>query len=289
MSDYILELNDVSFKYDNAPTIEEPALKHLNFKVKQGEYVGVIGANNSGKSSLCLLCNGLIPKAIEGEYSGHVLVNGVDVKQLSTAKIAETVGLVLPDPEAQLSQITVYDELTFGPANFNYDKETIHKEAQRVLELMKLETMAQRSPFSLSGGEQQRVAIASVLTMNPEVLVLDEPTSNLDPLSTEEIFQIIGRLNKENGMTVVLVEHELELMAQYVDRFVIMDKGEIILDGTPEEVFSHRDVFDRIGMFIPSVTEVSSIVDKKFEKWGNYTYPITLDEMIELIEKRKAQ
>ena len=131
------------------------------------------------------------------------------------------------------------------------------------------------------------VAIASVLAMNPQILVLDEPTSNLDPLSTEEIFQIICKLNRELNMTVLLVEHEVELMAQFVDRFVVMDNGRIILDGTPREVFSHREVFEQIKMFIPTVTSLAGEIDEEYRGWGNYEYPITLEEMIKIIDSRK--
>ncbi|MBR0473626.1 MAG: ATP-binding cassette domain-containing protein [Erysipelotrichaceae bacterium] len=287
MSEYILELKDVNFKYENAPTVEEPALKNINLKVKKGEFIGVIGSNNSGKSTLCALCNGLIPKALDGEFSGQVLVDGQDIKDVSTAKMSQKVGLVLPDPEAQLSQLTVYDELTFGPSNLELPREKIFEEADRVMKLIRLENFKERSPFSLSGGEQQRVAIASVLAMNPEILVLDEPTSNLDPLSTQEIFEIICKLNREMNMTVILVEHEVELMAQYVDRFVVMDNGRIVLDGSPKEVFSHREVFEQIKMFIPTVTSLAGEIDEEYRKWGNYEYPITLEEMIKIIDSRK--
>ena len=287
MSEYILELKDVNFKYENAPTVEEPALKNINLKVKKGGFIGVIGSNNSGKSTLCALCNGLIPKALDGEFSGQVLVDGQDIKDVSTAKMSQKVGLVLPDPEAQLSQLTVYDELTFGPSNLELPREKIFEEADRVMKLIRLENFKERSPFSLSGGEQQRVAIASVLAMNPEILVLDEPTSNLDPLSTQEIFEIICKLNREMNMTVILVEHEVELMAQYVDRFVVMDNGRIVLDGSPKEVFSHREVFEQIKMFIPTVTSLAGEIDEEYRKWGNYEYPITLEEMIKIIDSRK--
>ena len=287
MSEYVLELKDVNFKYDNAPSIEEPALKNISLNVRKGEFVGIIGSNNSGKSTICALCNGLIPKSIDGEFSGTVKVNGHDIKDYSTARMSQEVGLVLPDPEAQLSQLTVYDELTFGPSNLELPREEIEARAERILKLIRLENFRDRSPFSLSGGEQQRVAIASVLTMNPEILVLDEPTSNLDPLSTEEIFEIICRLNREMNMTVILVEHEIELMAKYVDRFVVMDNGRIVLDGTPREVFSHKDVFEQIRMFIPTVTSLAGVIDEEYRKWGRHEYPITLEDMYEIIDSGK--
>ena len=289
MSETVLEFSDVSFKYDNAPSVEEPALKHINLKISTGEFVGIIGSNNSGKSTVCALCNGLIPKAIDGQYSGDVLVNGKNLKDISIAKAAEMVGLVLPDPEAQLSQLSVYDELTFGPANLNMTRQQCFEAADRVMKLLRLEEFRDRSPFSLSGGEQQKVAIASVLAMNPQILVLDEPTSNLDPLSTQEIFDILYRLNKEEGITVVLVEHEVELMAQYVDRFIVMDSGTVALDGTPEEVFKREDIFNSIRMFIPTVTSLAAEIDEEYRRWGNYPYPVTLEQMYTIIDKNKEK
>ncbi len=289
MRETVLELKDVCFKYDNAPSVEEPALKHIDLKVGKGEFVGIIGSNNSGKSTVCALCNGLIPKAIDGEFSGEVFVNGKNLKDFSIASTSRMVGLVLPDPEAQLSQMTVYDELTFGPANLNLSKEECHAAAERVMKLLKLEEFRDRSPFSLSGGEQQRVAIASVLAMNPEILVLDEPTSNLDPLSTQEIFDIVCQLNRQEGITVLLVEHEVELMAQYVDRFIVMDNGTIALDGTPEEVFKHEDVFNSIKMFIPTVTSLAAEIDEEYNRWGNHAYPVTLDGMYEILDRKQEK
>ncbi|MBR0138108.1 MAG: ABC transporter ATP-binding protein [Erysipelotrichaceae bacterium] len=289
MGETVLEFVDVSFKYDNAPTIEEPALKHINLKIEKGEFVGIIGSNNSGKSTVCSLCNGLIPKAIDGEYSGDVFVNGKNLKGISIAKASEMVGLVLPDPEAQLSQLSVYDELTFGPANLNMSKQECFEAADRVMKLLRLEEFRNRSPFSLSGGEQQKVAIASVLAMNPQILVLDEPTSNLDPLSTQEIFDILYRLNKEEGITVVLVEHEVELMAQYVDRFIVMDNGMVAIDGTPEEVFKREDIFNSIRMFIPTVTSLAAEIDEEYRRWGNHPYPVTLEQMNTIIDKNKEK
>lgn len=175
-----------------------------------------------------------------------MLVNGQSIRDMETAALARSVGSVFSDPEAQMSQVTVLDELYFGPANLNRPKEEILAAAQSVMELLDLAKFRDRSPFQLSGGEQQRVAIASVLTMQPEILALDEPTSNLDPISTERIFQVIAQLNREMGTTVLLVEHEIELLAQYATRILVVHDGAILLDGTPQEVFSRRDIFDSI-------------------------------------------
>ncbi len=286
MKKTVLEFQDVSWKYEDA---NELALDHIDLKIGEGEFVGIVGANDSGKSSLCRVCNGLIPQSFTGEISGRVFVDGKDAKGVQTAKLAKTVGSVFSDPEAQLSQITVFDELAFGSANLGVEKEEIVRRVDRVLKLLGLEEMRDRSPFQLSGGEQQKVAIASVLSMNPEILVLDEPTSNLDPISTEQIFRVISKLNREAGITVLLVEHEIELLAQYAERIIVMDKGKIRLDGTPREVFSRKDVFDEIGIYIPQVTQVSRILKEQFSAWNGETDPLTLEEMIRIIGRRREQ
>ena len=282
MKDTVLEFQDVSWKY--ADTKEE-AVSHLNLSVKKGEMVGIVGINDAGKSTLCRICNGLIPNSFSGDFTGRVLLEGNDIKGMQTAELAEKVGSVFSNPEAQLSQITVFDELAFGPANLGVGKKEILEKVEQILKLLDLEEMRDRSPFQLSGGEQQRVSIASVLTMNPEILVLDEPTSNLDPISTEGIFQVISQLNKEEGITVLLVEHEIELLARYADRILVMDQGKIILEGTPREVFSHEDVFERIGIYIPQVTRVAEILKEKHGIWKEKENPLTLDEMFSLLSQ----
>jgi len=289
MDDYVLELKNVSWTYENAPNIEEPQLKNINLKIKRGEYVGIIGANNSGKSTLCNLCNGLIPKSINGEFKGQVLVEGKDIANMTVPQTSEWVGYVLSDPEAQLSQITVFDELTFGPSNMNIEKQQILSKAEEVIKLLNLEELRDRNPFTLSGGQMQRVAIAAVLAMEPKILVLDEPTSNLDPLGTKEIFKTVAALNKDLNMTVLMVEHEIETMARYVDRFIVMDKGEIILDGTPKEVFKHRDVFEKIGIFLPNVYEMAYIADKKYNAWKKDDYPVSIRQMYEILDAGKGE
>ncbi len=286
MAETVLEFKNVTWRYEGTPKKGRNALEDVSLSVKKGEYVGIIGANDAGKSTLCRLCNGLIPNSFNGDLSGDVFVNGRNIKDIPTAQLAGEVGSVFADPEAQLSQISVFDELAFGPSNLEVPREEIIKRVEETMDIMGIRAFRDRSPFSLSGGEQQKVAIASVMTMTPEILVLDEPTSNLDPIGTESVFMIIDELNKKEGMTIILVEHEIELMAQFVDRFIVLDEGQVILDGTPEEVFSHRDVFEKIGIFVPTVTEIASIADKKYGSWDGSKYPITLDEMLDKIDER---
>ena len=286
MPETVLELKNVTWRYEGTPKKSRNALNGVSFSVHKGEYVGIIGPNDAGKSTICRLCNGLIPNSFNGELSGEVLVNGRNIKDIPTAQLAGEVGSVFADPEAQLSQISVFDELAFGPSNLEVSREEIIRRVEETMDIMGIRDFRDRSPFSLSGGEQQKVAIASVMTMTPEILVLDEPTSNLDPIGTESVFTVVDELNEKEGMTIILVEHEIELMAQFVDRFIVLDEGQILLDGTPEEVFSHREVFEKIGIFVPTVTEIASIIDKKYDKWDGSDYPITLDGMLQKIDER---
>ncbi len=280
VSNSIIEFNHVNWKYADT---RFPAIKDMNFKVNRGEFIGIIGVNDSGKSTLCRLCNGLIPHSFTGELSGNVQIEGEDIKNIQTAQLAEKSGLVFADPEAQLSQMTVLDELAFGPANLGLPKEEIIETVNKVLCLMDLDSMRDRSPYSLSGGEQQRVAIASVLAMNPGILVLDEPTSNLDPAGTKKIFQTIKGLNRDTGITVLLVEHEVELLAEYASRIIVLDHGHILLDGTPREVFSNIETFHQIGIHIPQVTQVSENIKNNYGLWKEEPDPLTLSEMITLL------
>lgn len=276
MNQPVLEFKNVTWTYED---MDHPALRDVSFTVDRGELVGIIGVNDAGKSTLCRLCNGLIPHSFIGQLTGDVLVNGQSIRDMVTAALARSVGSVFSDPEAQMSQVTVLDELYFGPANLNRPKEEILAAAQSVMELLDLAKFRDRSPFQLSGGEQQRVAIASVLTMQPEILALDEPTSNLDPISTERIFQVIAQLNREMGTTVLLVEHEIELLAQYATRILVVHDGAILLDGTPQEVFSRRDIFDGIGLEVPQVTQIAACAGEEYGLWTGEPLPITMEQL----------
>ena len=276
MNQPVLEFKNVTWTYED---MDHPALRDVSFTVDRGELVGIVGVNDAGKSTLCRLCNGLIPHSFIGQLTGDVLVNGQSIRDMETAALARSVGSVFSDPEAQMSQVTVLDELYFGPANLNRPKEEILAAAQSVMELLDLAKFRDRSPFQLSGGEQQRVAIASVLTMQPEILALDEPTSNLDPISTERIFQVIAQLNREMGTTVLLVEHEIELLAQYATRILVVHDGAILLDGIPQEVFSRRDIFDGIGLEVPQVTQIAACAGEEYGLWTGEPLPITMEQL----------
>lgn len=275
-----IKFEHVSFCYEGGST---EALSDIHLTIREGEFVGIIGPNAAGKSSVCRLCNGLIPHSFDGALQGNILVQGLNTTGTKTAQLAKMVGSVFADPEAQLSQMTVWEEIAFGVANLSVPREEIMRRVEETLRLMNISDMRDRSPFTLSGGEQQRVAIASVLAMQPDILVLDEPTSNLDPQGTEDVFRTVHRLNSERGLTVIMVEHEIELLAKYASRIILMDQGKIIMDGAPGEVFHHAQLFQRIGMNIPQVTETALILDQEYNSWNAPDYPLTLEKAYEMI------
>ena len=232
----VIEVSGLSYSY---PTSSIPALKNLDFQVEAGQFVAVIGANGAGKSTLCLALSGLIPALFNGKISGSVSINGMNTSDYSPAEFAGKVGLVLQNPANQLSEMryTVFEELAFGLENLGISALEMPARIERTLEQTGLKDLRNRSPYSLSGGEQQRLALAAMLVLEPPVLILDEPTAMLDPQSSWEVFKIILSLT-QTGTTVIISEHHLEWIAEYADRVIVLDGGEIVLDGKPAEVLT---------------------------------------------------
>lgn len=226
-----IKITDLSYRY---PTAEEEVLRHVSLTIKKGELCAIVGANGSGKTTLCNAIRGFVPKFYKGEISGEVLVNGKDVQKEDIGSTALEVGFVFQNPFTQISGIadTVYEELAFGLENMGIDPTEINERIEKMMKLTKIEEFRDRDPYQLSGGQQQRVALASILVMRQDILVIDEPTSQLDPQSTDDVFEMI-QLMKNMGKTVVLVEHKMEQIAEYADHVVVMDKGKIVLEGTP--------------------------------------------------------
>lgn len=279
----VLEWQGVSFKYAGT---KRWALKDLSISVSRGEFVGVVGPNGAGKTTLARTANGLIPHSYAGTMKGQVLVAGRDTAHTPTAQLALTVGLVFSDPEAQLSQMTVWEEIAFGPSNLGLPLPEIQERVEEMLSLLRLDKFRNRSPLSLSGGEQQRVVIASVLAMKPEILVLDEPCANLDPVGIQEVFETVARLNREQGITVVMAEHELELLAEHATRLIVLDTGSVVADGAPADVLRQRDLFERLHIRLPGVTRLAQVLDDKYGRWPD-KYPVTIDEAYQAISARK--
>lgn len=259
-----IALEHVNYIYSPGTAYEKRALNDISLEIEQGQFVGIIGHTGSGKSTLIQHLNGLM-KATSGDilYDGQsIYAEGYDMR-----KLRSQVGLVFQYPEHQLFEVDVISDVCFGPKNQGLSEEESEKNAREALELVGFpEKYYKQSPFELSGGQKRRVAIAGVLAMKPKVLILDEPTAGLDPKGRDEILDQIAKLHKETGMTVVLVSHSMEDVARYVDRIIVMNKGEKMLDSTPKEVFRHYKELEEVGLAAPQVTYVMhDLKDRGFD------------------------
>ena len=261
----LIKIKNLSFTYANA---EEPAIKNINLTIDEGEFVLLTGPSGCGKTTLCRCLNGLIPHFFTGEMQGDVIIDGLNTREHPVYKLAQKVGLVFQDPENQLVSLNVEKELAFAPENLGLPREEIRKRVEEALQLLKIEHLRYKAPYELSGGEQQRVAIASVLTLKPKILVLDEPTSNLDPKGAEQVLKTIKVLNEKLNVTIILIEHRLDLILPYTTRVILMDQGEIVLDSSPEKAFC-SNIPEKIGVDVPVSDKLYNELSKtglKFNK-----------------------
>ncbi len=249
-----IQVDDLCYTYGEGTALERQALKHVSFEIKDGEFVGLIGHTGSGKSTLIQHLNGLIKPT-----SGDIKYNGVSIysQGYKLKDLRSKVGLVFQYPEYQLFEADVFTDVCFGPKNLGLSQEEIEKRARHALKLVGLdEKYYKQSPFELSGGQKRRVAIAGVLAMRPEMMILDEPTAGLDPQGRDEILGQIERLNREHGLTILVVSHSMEDMARYVDRVMVMNDGVKMFDDTPREVFRHYKELEKIGLAAPQITYI---------------------------------
>ena len=239
--------------YEQGTNMEVAALKDINLVIPDGQFIGLIGHTGSGKSTLVQHLNGLIEAT-----SGTVYFNGEDIydKDYDRKKLRSKVGLVFQYPEHQLFETDVFKDVCFGPKNLGLDRKETELRAYKALKMVGLpDEYFYQSPFDLSGGQKRRVAIAGVLAMEPDVLILDEPTAGLDPKGRDEILELIKGL-QETGMTIILVSHSMEDVANYVDRIIVMNKGSVMLDGVPKNVFAHYKELEEVGLAAPAVTYI---------------------------------
>ena len=245
---------NLNYIYGQGTAFEQYALKNVNFEIRDGEFVGLIGHTGSGKSTLIQHLNGLL-KATSGEIyvnGENIYAPGYDMRALRSK-----VGLVFQYPEHQLFEVDVFSDVCFGPKNQGLSKAEIEGRAKEALALVGLdESFYSQSPFELSGGQKRRVAIAGVLAMAPQVLILDEPTAGLDPRGRDEILDQIDRLHREKGITIILVSHSMEDVAKYADRLLVMNHGEKLFDGPPKEVFKHYKELEEVGLAAPQITYI---------------------------------
>ena len=274
-----MKLENVSFTYSPNTAYEIHALKNVNLDIREGEFIGLIGHTGSGKSTLVQHFNGLMKAT-----SGAIYYNGENIyaEGYSMKKLRGKVGLVFQYPEHQLFEVDVLTDVCFGPKNQGLPKEEVEKRAKKALQMVGLkEKYYKQSPFELSGGQKRRVAIAGVLAMEPEVLILDEPTAGLDPKGRDEILDQLKRIHEERHITIILVSHSMEDVAKYVGRIIVMNQGEVMYDGTPKEVFSHYKELESVGLAAPQVTYImNALAEKGFPVSTDAT---TIEEATEAI------
>lgn len=276
-----LKLENVNYKY---PLEEKNTLQNINIEIKKGEFWAVIGKNGSGKTTLCNILRRFVPDFYKGELTGKITLEGKELKDYSQKEIVQKIGFVFQNPFTQISGVknTVFEEIAYGLENLGIERETIISEVEKILKLLEIEKLRDKNPYNLSGGQKQRVALASIIAMNPDILVIDEPTSQLDPKGTEDIFKIINLMANE-GKTIILVEHKLELIAEYAENILVLDEGEIILSGKASEVLNNKILMEKeIGMTQYSMLAYELEKTRKIEL---EEIPITKEKTVELLKK----
>jgi energy-coupling factor transporter ATPase len=270
----IIETENLTYTY---PGAAKPSITDVSVKIEQAEFTLITGPSGCGKTTLCRCFNGLIPHFYQGELKGKLIANGLDVAKHPTHELAKHVGLVFQNPENQLFALSVEKDVAFGLENLGVPRDEIRRRVDEAMKITGTYDLRDRPPHELSGGQQQRVAIASVLAMQPEVIVLDEPTSFLDPLSAKKIFEVIDNLNRSLGITVILVEHRLDLTARYANHIIVMDEGKVVLDGNPREVLHSQEAI-LIGIGVPKATRLYELL-KTDGMNLNDTIPLSSEEM----------
>ena len=282
-----MKLEKVSYVYSEGDAFEKKALDEISLEIPDGQFIGIIGHTGSGKSTLIQHLNGLL-RATSGAiyYDGeNIYQEGYDMRTLRSK-----VGLVFQYPEHQLFEVDVFSDVCFGPKNLGLSKEEVEERAKKALTQVGLdESYYKKSPFELSGGQKRRVAIAGILAMHPQVLILDEPTAGLDPKGRDEILDQVALLQKERKITVILVSHSMEDVARYVDRIIVVNDGKILFNDTPKQVFQHYKELESVGLAAPQVTYVVKALKEK--GWDIDTAVTTVEEakeaILQAIEKRK--
>lgn len=273
----VIEIKNLTFTYKNA---KEKALNNISLEVKAGEILGIIGPTGAGKTTLCRCITGIVPEIYKGTLAGEVRVCGENVRSLSIAQLAGKIGYVQQDAESQLLMTDIEKEIVFPLENLGLAREVIKERLEKALQLVRLEAYRHRHPFYLSGGQKQRVVLAAALAMNPDILILDEATSEVDPIGAEEILSVVKDINTR-GKTIILIEHNMEELAQYADRIIVLEQGNKIIEGTTKEVLTNVQVLEELDIYPPEVTQVAVQLVKEGVELKSI--PIVLQEAEQLI------
>lgn len=262
----MIEIRDLSFTYRES---SQPTVRNINLSIPDGQFVGITGAAGSGKSTLTYAFNGIIPHCYPGEFYGAVLIDGHDTVDTSLTDISRLVGSVCQDIDSQMVSSVVEDELVYGLENFAIPKEEVEPRLEEALRAMGIEDLRDRAIASLSGGQKQKVAVASILALRPKVLVLDEPTAELDPASSQAVFELLRRYAREHGTTVIVVEQKIALLSEYADRLIIVKEGQLLFDDSPAAVLEHAEELLAEGINCPRSTSLAN----RLRKLGLYSGP----------------
>lgn len=265
-----IEVKNLSYTYMEGTPFERKALENINIKIEKGEFVGIIGHTGSGKSTLVQHFNGLLRPT-----AGKVIVNGIDTSSKGLKELRKQVGIVFQYPEHQLFEETVYKDIAFGLKKLGMESSIVDERINRVIETVGLDkSILQKSPFELSGGQKRRVAIAGVLVMEPEIIVLDEPAAGLDPSGRNEIFNFIKKLYKSYKVTVIIVSHNMEEIARLVNRVIVINKGKVEMDGTVKDIFKNTQKLESMGLSAPQVTYLMKELKKAFPSMDDNIYTV---------------
>lgn len=275
----LVEFQNVTYSYSRT---DVPAIEAVSFSIRAGEFVALIGPSGAGKSTLCYCFNGSIPQLFGGSMSGDLRIAGCDPFKDDIPVLAQHVGLVVQNARTQLFNVTVLQEVGFGCENLGLPRPVMQERVAQALSFVGLSGYEDREPTALSGGQQQRLAIACVLAMDPEILVLDEPTSELDPIGAEQVMDVIARLNRELGKTIFLVTHDMDFVARYANRVLLLNDRHIIKDDTPQNLFSDLELLARARIRAPQVCEVAQgVMQRGFHLPA---FPITIEAAVEYLK-----
>lgn len=283
-----LEVSNVTYRY---PLTTANAIENINFKLDKGQVLGIMGVNGSGKTTICNILRGFIPSFYQGTLQGSVKITGKSLKEYPDTELSQLMGYISQNPFTQISGVkdTVKEELGYALENMGTKSETIKVRVQQIIELLGLQQLANKNPFALSGGQKQMVAIGSILVTNPDILIFDEPTSQLDPAASQKIFELIGQLKKQ-GKTIVLVEHKIDMMMNYVDRLLLLTGNGQQLDyGEPRHIFTNRDVINVLGNGLPTAVRIKLAQLRKKHADLPDVMPVTQEEIIKQLKSEEGR